>query len=152
MGPFIFLWVGGGGGGGFLIISEKFCMTPLQFSFECPIKPVHLPVKNLFSLQLLGCPPPLKLEKFSDVSPPLPTHKKWPVPKVYKAVAYNHQDRALSLTWDSYLFITERFLRFLTNVSFISHSYQARSQPVFSGKPEGPFCLSCTFIFRNERN
>ena len=29
---------------------------------------------------------------------------------------------------------------------------QARSQPVFSGKPEGPFYLSCTFIFRNERN
>ena len=29
---------------------------------------------------------------------------------------------------------------------------QARSQPVFSGMPEGPFCLSCTFIFRNERN
>ena len=29
---------------------------------------------------------------------------------------------------------------------------QARSQPFFSGKPEGPFCLSCTFIFRNERN
>ena len=29
---------------------------------------------------------------------------------------------------------------------------QARSQPVFSGKPEGPFCLSCNFIFRNERN
>ena len=31
---------------------------------------------------------------------------------------------------------------------------QACSQPVFSGKPEGPFCLSrtCTFIFRNERN
>ena len=29
---------------------------------------------------------------------------------------------------------------------------QARSQPVFSGKPEGLFCLSCTFIFRNERN
>ena len=29
---------------------------------------------------------------------------------------------------------------------------QERSQPVFSGKPEGPFCLSCTFIFRNERN
>ena len=29
---------------------------------------------------------------------------------------------------------------------------QARSQPVFSGKPEGPFCLSYTFIFRNERN
>ena len=29
---------------------------------------------------------------------------------------------------------------------------QARSQPIFSGKPEGPFCLSCTFIFRNERN
>ena len=28
---------------------------------------------------------------------------------------------------------------------------QVRSQPVFSGKPEGPFCLSCTFIFRNER-
>ena len=28
---------------------------------------------------------------------------------------------------------------------------QARSQPVFSGKPGGPFCLSCTFIFRNER-
>ena len=22
----------------------------------------------------------------------------------------------------------------------------------FSGKPEGTFCLSCTFIFRNERN
>ena len=31
-------------------------------------------------------------------------------------------------------------------------SNQARSQPVFSGKLEGPFCLSCTFIFRNERN
>ena len=31
-------------------------------------------------------------------------------------------------------------------------SNQARSQPVFSGKPEGPFFLSCTFIFRNERN
>ena len=29
---------------------------------------------------------------------------------------------------------------------------QACSQPVFSGKPEGSFCLSCTFIFRNERN
>ena len=29
---------------------------------------------------------------------------------------------------------------------------QARSQPVFSGKPEGPLCLSCTFFFRNERN
>ena len=29
---------------------------------------------------------------------------------------------------------------------------QAHSQPDFSGKPEGPFCLSCTFIFRNERN
>ena len=28
---------------------------------------------------------------------------------------------------------------------------QARSQPNFSGKPEGPFCLSGTFIFRNER-
>ena len=27
-----------------------------------------------------------------------------------------------------------------------------RSQPVFSGKPEEPFCLCCTFIFRNERN
>ena len=22
----------------------------------------------------------------------------------------------------------------------------------FSGKPKGPFCLSCTFVFRNERN
>ena len=22
----------------------------------------------------------------------------------------------------------------------------------FFGKPEGPFCLFCTFIFRNERN
>ena len=31
-------------------------------------------------------------------------------------------------------------------------SVQARSQPVFSGKPEGLFCLSCTFIFRNDRN
>ena len=31
-------------------------------------------------------------------------------------------------------------------------NYQAHSQPVFSGKPEGPFVLSCTFIFRNERN
>ena len=29
---------------------------------------------------------------------------------------------------------------------------QARSQPVFSGKPGFTFCLSCTFIFRNERN
>ena len=29
---------------------------------------------------------------------------------------------------------------------------QACSQPVFSGKPKGPFCLSYTFIFRNERN
>ena len=30
---------------------------------------------------------------------------------------------------------------------------QAHSQlPVFSGKPEGPFCLSCNFILRNERN
>ena len=28
---------------------------------------------------------------------------------------------------------------------------QARSQRVFSGKPEGPFCPSCTFIFLNER-
>ena len=28
----------------FLIISEKFCMTPpLQFSLECPLKPVHIP-------------------------------------------------------------------------------------------------------------
>ena len=30
---------------------------------------------------------------------------------------------------------------------------QARSHPVFSGKPEGPsLCLSFTFIFRDERN
>ena len=45
---------------------------------------------------------------------------------------------------------------------FVSHSskqafpnyilIQARSQPDFSAKPGGPFCLSCTFIFRNERN
>ena len=34
----------------------------------------------------------------------------------------------------------------------ISVTCQARSQPVFSGKPEGPFCLSCSSIFRNERN
>ena len=35
-----------------------------------------------------------------------------------------------------------------------SHIYlaQVRSQPVFSGKPKGPFYLSRTFIFRNERN
>ena len=27
------------------------------------------------------------------------------------------------------------------------------AQPAsFSGKPEGPFCVSCIFIFRNERN
>ena len=30
--------------------------------------------------------------------------------------------------------------------------HQTGSLPVFSGKPEGPFCLSCTFIFRNEKN
>ena len=29
---------------------------------------------------------------------------------------------------------------------------QARSQPVLSGKPKGPFCPSCTSIFQNERN
>ena len=29
---------------------------------------------------------------------------------------------------------------------------QARSQLVFFGKSEGLFCVSCTFIFRNERN
>ena len=29
---------------------------------------------------------------------------------------------------------------------------QARSLPVFSSKPEGPFCLSCTFVFQNEKN
>ena len=29
---------------------------------------------------------------------------------------------------------------------------RARSQPVFSDKPEAPFCLSFTSIFRNERN
>ena len=29
---------------------------------------------------------------------------------------------------------------------------QAHSQPVSSGKPEGQFCMSCTFIFRSERN
>ena len=29
---------------------------------------------------------------------------------------------------------------------------QARSQPVLSGKPGFTFCLSCNFIFRNERN
>ena len=33
-----------------------------------------------------------------------------------------------------------------------NYTSQVRSQPVFSGKPEGPFCLSCAFIFRNERN
>ena len=33
-----------------------------------------------------------------------------------------------------------------------TYTIQARSQPVLSGKPEGPFCLSCFFIFRNERN
>ena len=32
------------------------------------------------------------------------------------------------------------------------NSIQARSQPVFSGKPGFIFCLSCTFIFRTERN
>ena len=34
----------------------------------------------------------------------------------------------------------------------LTHQLQARSQPVFSDKSEGPFCLFCTFIFRNERN
>ena len=29
---------------------------------------------------------------------------------------------------------------------------QACSQPVYSGKTEGPFYLFCIFIFRNERN
>ena len=37
-------------------------------------------------------------------------------------------------------------------VYVIGFPWQARSQPGFFGKPEGPFCLSCTFIFRNERN
>ena len=29
----------------------------------------------------------------------------------------------------------------------ITNIHQVRSQPFFSGKPEGPFYLSCTFIF-----
>ena len=74
----VFMGVGGGGDGGFLTISENFFMIPLQFSLECPIKPVHLPVKNLFRLQLLGWPP-FKLENFRmpprNQRPP-PTHKK----------------------------------------------------------------------------
>ena len=73
---------GGVGGGSFLIIHEKFCMTPLQFSLECPIKPAHLPVKILFRLQLLGCPP----FKLKNVRMPPPettapsTNKKRQVP------------------------------------------------------------------------
>ena len=43
-------------------------------------------------------------------------------------------------------------LLFLYKGRLLAWCCQASSQPVSSGKPEGPFCLSCTFIFRNERN
>ena len=52
----------------------------------------------------------------------------------------------------------QQHLEFSSNLQFIEceirkfNMTQARSQPVFSGKPEEPFCLSCTFIFRSERN
>ena len=57
---------------------------------------------------------------------------------------------------------TDRFLRtekltstFLSNISIAfmpSHISRCVASQFFSGKPEGSFCLSCTFIFRNERN
>ena len=52
----------------------------------------------------------------------------------------------------------QQHLEFSSNLQFIEceirklNMTQARSQPVFSGKPEEPFCLSCTFIFPSERN
>ena len=64
----------GRGAGGFLIISEKFCMTPpplLQFSLECPIKTVHLPVLYpLWARKFLDAPPP------PETTPPPPTTHK----------------------------------------------------------------------------
>ena len=50
-------------------------------------------------------------------------------------------------------FISSSSLR-LPHFLMISHNehIQMRSLPVFFGKPEGPFCLFCTFIFQNERN
>ena len=50
-------------------------------------------------------------------------------------IAYNH----------------EYFVKFLAKV-LINISNRRVTSQFFSGKPEGPFCLSCTFIFPNERN
>ena len=47
---------------------------------------------------------------------------------------------------------TENILSCVLFVYASSTCLQACSQPVFSGRPEGPFCLYCTFIFRNEGN
>ena len=65
-----------------MIISEKFCMTPpplLQFSLECPIKTVHLPVKNLFRLKFWDGNPPLSSKIFGCPSPPR-NHPPPPLP------------------------------------------------------------------------
>ena len=68
-----FLWVrGGGGGGGILIISEKFCMTPPPIYPWVPHQTSTFTCKNLFRLQLLGCPPPLSSKIFGCRPPPPP--------------------------------------------------------------------------------
>ena len=82
-----FFYDGGGGGGAvvFWLSLKNFAWPPppLQFSLECSIKPVHLPVKNLFPLQLLGCPPPPPLSSkilgwpTPETTAPLPIKNDW---------------------------------------------------------------------------
>ena len=44
------------------------------------------------------------------------------------------------------------FCFYFSGILWCQIDNQTCCQPVFAGKPEGPFCLSCTFIFQNERN
>ena len=107
----------------FWLSLKNFAWPPLQFSLECLIKPVHLPVKNLFRLQLLGCPPPFQLENFwmalpETTAPPPPTHKKWLVPNTKAFILMN------SLKPESKRFIG--YLK-LSNSSEAAESLQRRA-------------------------
>ena len=42
--------------------------------------------------------------------------------------------------------------KFIKTKKYFSLQIRCVASQFFSGKPEGPFCLSCTFIFQKERN
>ena len=69
----------------------------------------------------------------------------------FQSKCLGSQKTALVLSRHKIKFLPKR-RHFHDTASQKTFTSRARSQLVFSGIPEGQFCLSCTFIFRNERN